>query len=115
MVAARRPPSSDPANVQLWRPTAMPRRARSAALFDMHRRPSSRKRVSAVQRLRLYWIALAISFCAESLRALLAQPGLQRGDQRPTALVAHPLALMRRCAVDLALDRANSPSMRATA
>jgi hypothetical protein len=34
----------------------------------MHRRPSSRKRVSAVQRLRLYWIALAISLRAESLR-----------------------------------------------
>jgi hypothetical protein len=26
-------------------------------VFDMHKRPSSRKRVNAVQRLRLYWIA----------------------------------------------------------
>src|ERR1700738_4786754 len=68
MGAPRRPPLSEPANVQLWRPTAMPRSARSAALLVMHRRPSSRKRVSAVQRLRLYWIALATSFCAESLR-----------------------------------------------
>src|SRR5207244_3431607 len=39
------------------------------------------------------------------LAALLAQPDLQRGDQRPAALVAHALALVRRRAVDLALDR----------
>lgn len=53
MAAARRPPSSDPAKVQLRRPTAMPRSARSAALLEMHSRPSARKRVSAGQRLRL--------------------------------------------------------------
>ena len=46
-------PSSEPAKVQLWRPTAMARNARSAALFIMQRRPLSRKRVSAVQRLKL--------------------------------------------------------------
>src|SRR6266567_3301451 len=34
MAAARSPPWSDPAKVQLWRSTAMPRSARSAALFD---------------------------------------------------------------------------------
>ena len=34
-------------------PSAMARSSRSAALLDMHRRPSSRKRVSALQRLRL--------------------------------------------------------------
>ena len=33
-MAARSPPWSDPAKVQLWRSTAMPRSARSAALFD---------------------------------------------------------------------------------
>ena len=31
----------------VWRPTATARSSRSAALLDMHRRPSSRKRVSA--------------------------------------------------------------------
>ena len=60
--------------------------------------------MSAIQRLRLYWIAFAISLRAESLR-LLAQPTLQCDDQRPAALVAHALALMRRRTVDLALDR----------
>ena len=41
------------AKVQLRRPTAMPRSARSAALLEKHKRPSSRKRVSAFQCLRL--------------------------------------------------------------
>jgi len=44
-------PSSEPAKVQLRRPTATARSFRSAALFDMQRRLSSRKR-SAAQRLR---------------------------------------------------------------
>jgi putative SOS response-associated peptidase YedK len=35
MVAARSPPASEPAKVQLPRPTAMPRSERSAALLDM--------------------------------------------------------------------------------
>src|SRR5229473_1322973 len=39
------------------------------------------------------------------LAALLAQPTLQCDDQRPAALVAHALALVRRRAIDLALDR----------
>jgi hypothetical protein len=36
--------------------------------------------------------------------ALLAQPGLQRDDERPAALMACIRALLRRQAVDLALD-----------
>ena len=36
--------------------------------------------------------------------ALLAQPGLQRDDERSAALVAHARTLLRRQAVDLALD-----------
>jgi len=44
---------SEPAKVQFLRPTATQRTARSAALLDMHRRPSPRKRVSAVQRFKL--------------------------------------------------------------
>jgi hypothetical protein len=35
------------------RPRAMPRKARSAALFDRQMRPSSRKRVKAGQRLTI--------------------------------------------------------------
>jgi len=45
----------------------MPRSAHSAALFEMHRRPSARKRVSAGQSLRLLSIALAVSLFLESL------------------------------------------------
>ena len=37
---------SDPAKVQLWRPTAIPRSARSAALLLRQMRPSTMKRVS---------------------------------------------------------------------
>ena len=36
----------------VFRPRATARSSRSAALFDMQRRPSSRKRVNASQRLR---------------------------------------------------------------
>jgi hypothetical protein len=36
MVAARRPPRSEPQNNQALRPSATPCRARSAALFDVH-------------------------------------------------------------------------------
>jgi hypothetical protein len=42
-----------PQKVQLRRPTAMPRMARSAALLLMQRRPLSRKRVNARHRFRL--------------------------------------------------------------
>ena len=52
ITAARRPPSSEPQKVQLRLPTAMPRTARSAALFDKQMRPSSRKRVNAFQWLK---------------------------------------------------------------
>src|ERR1051325_2564572 len=49
IAAARRPPASDPAKVQLRRPTANGRIARSAALFVAHARPSARKRVNEAQ------------------------------------------------------------------
>jgi hypothetical protein len=48
---SRTPPSSGPAKVQFFLPTATARSSRSAALFDMQSRPSSRKRVNASQRL----------------------------------------------------------------
>ena len=51
--AARSPPRSEPANRQARRPRAIPRSARSAALYDTQTRPSSRKRVKAGQRLRI--------------------------------------------------------------
>src|SRR3546814_855985 len=50
MTAARWPPRSEPQNSQDFRPNAMPRRARSAALLERQTRPSSRNRVKAVQR-----------------------------------------------------------------
>jgi len=53
IAAARRPPASEPAKVQLRRPTAKGRIARSAALFVKHTRPSSRKRVNDAQRLSM--------------------------------------------------------------
>lgn len=53
MAAARLPPLSLPQNVQLRRPTAMPRTARSAALLLMQSLPSSRKRVKALHRFKL--------------------------------------------------------------
>ena len=53
MAAARWPPRSEPQNSHDFRPRAMPRSARSAALFDRQMRPSSRKRVKAAQRLSM--------------------------------------------------------------
>jgi hypothetical protein len=43
----RRPPSSEPANVQFLRPIATARISLPASLLDTQSRPSSRKRVSA--------------------------------------------------------------------
>ena len=53
MAAARSPPRSEPANSHDFLPRAIPRNARSAALFDRHTRPSSRKRVNDAQRLSM--------------------------------------------------------------
>src|SRR4029077_13650524 len=53
MAAARSPPRSEPAKSHDFLPRAMPRSARSAALFDKQIRPSSRKRVNAGQRLSM--------------------------------------------------------------
>ena len=50
MAAARRPPRSDPQNSHDFLPSAMPRRPRSAALFERQTRPSSRNKVKAGQR-----------------------------------------------------------------
>ena len=69
MAAARRPPRSDPQNNQDFRPSATPRSPRSAALVEMHTRPSSRNRVKACQRLSMYWTALTRSCPRDSLAA----------------------------------------------
>src|ERR1700761_7254984 len=53
ITAARSPPRSEPQNNHDFRPKAIPRAPRSAALFDRQMRPSSRKRVNAVQRLSI--------------------------------------------------------------
>ena len=47
------PPRSEPAKSHDFLPRAMPRRPRSAALFDRQTRPSSRKRVKAGQRFSM--------------------------------------------------------------
>src|SRR5450631_2286877 len=53
MTAARSPPRSEPAKSHAFLPSAMPRRALSAALLLRQMRPSSRNRVNASQRLRM--------------------------------------------------------------
>src|SRR3954468_12802058 len=53
MAAARSPPRSLPANSHDRRPRAMPRSARSAALFVRQIRPSSRNRLNASQRVSM--------------------------------------------------------------
>src|SRR6202012_1764869 len=80
MAAARRPPSSDPAKVQFFLPMATARSSRSAALFDMQSRPSSRKRLNASQRLRQELIALVVSLFLRAWRAARATT-LQLHDQ----------------------------------
>ena len=49
-------------------------------------------------------MALATSLWPESLARCSRSQALQRDDERPAALVAHAQALVRRQAVDLALD-----------
>src|SRR4051812_17062675 len=53
ITTARSPPRFEPQNNHDFRPNAMPRTPRSAALFDRQMRPSSRKRVNALQRLSM--------------------------------------------------------------
>ena len=53
MAAARMPPRSEPAKSHDFLPNAIPRSARSAALFVRQMRPSSRKRVNAGHRLSM--------------------------------------------------------------
>jgi hypothetical protein len=53
IIAARSPPRSEPQNSQDFLPKAIPRTPRSAALFHRQTRPSSRKRVNAIQRLSM--------------------------------------------------------------
>jgi len=92
----------------------MPRSARSAALLDMHRRPSSRKRVSEVQRLRPYWIALAISLCADSLRRCSRS---QVSSATTSGRLRSLRTRLRSCGGLPFISRsiANSASMRSTA
>ena len=66
IAAARWPPRSEPQNSHDLLPKATPRSDRSAALFDMQTRPSSRNSVKAGQRFSMYWIALARSCPRES-------------------------------------------------
>src|SRR5215475_13340676 len=103
MAAARRPPSSDPAKVQFFRPTATARSSRSAALFDMQSRPSSRKRLNASQRLRQYLIALVVSLFLGAWRVARATTPPARRSGAAT-LLAHTQTLLRSKTVDLALD-----------
>src|SRR5258708_4014480 len=89
----------------------MPRSARSAALLVMHRRPSSRKRVSAVQRLRLYSMALPVSLLLDTLARCSPNQARMSGQLRSVRTAtrcggARPL---------ISRSMVNSASMRATA
>ena len=77
---------------------------RSAALFDMQRRPSSRKRVKASQRLRAVVDRFGRVAVFGEPGTLFAQPSLQFDDQWPATLLAQAHALLWHEAVDLALD-----------
>ena len=50
-------------------------------------------------------MALPVSLFLDTLPRVLAQPCLERGDERAAALMAHIHALLRRQPVDLALNR----------
>ena len=74
ITAARWPPRSEPANNYNhdFLPRAIPRSARSAALFERQIRPSSRKRVKAGQRLSIVIDCLGQIVAARELGPLPA-------------------------------------------
>ena len=101
MAAARCPPRSEPANSHDFLPRAIPRNARSAALFDRQMRPSSRKRVERGPAFeRIYSIALATSLPRESLARCSAHPAFQIGDQWRTEFPPDSAALLGTLAID---------------
>src|SRR5215467_9048512 len=105
MAAARLPPSSEPAKVQLRRPTATARSLRSAALFVMHQPSIIEEASERIPTLETVVDGLAGLAVLGDLRTLLAQPSPQRDDEWTAARTALSRALLRRQAVDLALDR----------
>ena len=62
-------------------PRATARSSRSAALLDMQRRPSSRKRVNAIPTVEEVIDCFARIIVLGNPGALLAQPSLQRVDE----------------------------------
>jgi hypothetical protein len=82
----------------------MPRRARSAALFDRQIRPSSRKRIIAAQRLRAILDRLGDGVFRRELSAFGAQPDLERGNKRSRSVLPEGKADGGIGSVDLALD-----------
>jgi hypothetical protein len=72
----------------LWRPIAMQRSARLAALFVMHRRPSSRTRARRLQRLGLYRMAFGGLAVGGQFRLVRLPPKLQFGHEQPAELGA---------------------------
>src|SRR3954447_17324138 len=104
MIAARSPPRSEPQNNHDFRPKAMPRTPRSAALFDRQMRPSSRKRVNALQTLEHVVHGLGDVVATREFGALLAHPGLQIGDQRCAELLSDRLAPFGALSIDRPLD-----------
>src|ERR1700755_3013096 len=114
IAAARCPPRSEPAKSHDFLPRAIPRSARSAALFDRQMRPSPRKRVKAGQRLSMYSMALAISLSRESL----ARCSRIQFSRSATSGALSCWRTARRCsAVWPLIDRSisNNASMRQTA
>ena len=104
MAAARWPPRSEPQNSHDFRPRAIPRSPRSAALFERQTRPSSRNRVKAGQRLSMYCIGWS-EVSTVTACDVLSHVNPERVDQRPARVATNSKALLGTLAVDRALDR----------
>src|SRR5262245_17316644 len=104
MAAARWPPSSDPATVQFLRHMATARSSRSAGVVGHAQAAVVEEAGEDVPALEAVVDRLGGIALARELAAPLAQPRMQRLDERPAALGADEDALLRHQAVDLALD-----------
>jgi hypothetical protein len=84
MAAARPPPASDPAKVQLRHPRAIGRIARSAAELSMQARPSRRINVRASQRASVQRIAAARVLRPETRRRVASSHAFSSAISRRT-------------------------------
>lgn len=104
IAAARRPPRSDPQNSQDFRPRAMPRKPRSAALLERHTRSSSRNSVKLAHRFSDVVERLGQVVTARQFGELFAHVDLKVLDQRPAQRLPHLKTLLGSPSIDRALD-----------